>query len=184
MTVQEIAAGGHTYSVSGTSYAFDGKIERTDAKSEGALITGAAKAGLFMEKEQAQCKRLDTIPFESHYQYMATLHADLQGRDTLVYVKGSVEAIVERCTSALDPRGSAVALDAPAIHVAVDAMAAKDFRVLAFAQKKLESGIQKIDHKDIKTGLIFLGLQGISTRPGARPSRRYTTVTAPASRLR
>ena len=200
MTVQEIATGGRTYSVSGTGYALDGKIERTDAKAEdtlsdgliqtlrcgllcndsllvekegrltvqgdpteGALITAAAKAGLFMDKEQTQFKRLDTIPFESHYQYMATLHGDPQG--TLVYVKGSVEAIVERCISALDPQGSAVALDASAIHAAVDAMAAKGLRVLAFARKALESGTKKIDHKDIKTGLIFLGLQGMIDPP-------------------
>ena len=37
MTVQEITASGQTYSVSGTGYAFDGKVERTDAKSEDAL---------------------------------------------------------------------------------------------------------------------------------------------------
>ena len=203
MTVQEIATGGQTYSVSGTGYALDGKIERTDAKSEdtlsdglmqtlrcgllcndsllvekegrlvvqgdpteGALITSAAKAGLFIDKEQARFKRLDTIPFESHYQYMATLHAaDPQGGDSLVYVKGSVEALVERCTSALDPQGAAVALDAASIHATVDAMAAKGLRVLAFAQKTLESGTKKIDHKDITTELIFLGLQGMIDPP-------------------
>jgi len=202
MTVQEIATGGQTYSVSGTGYALDGKIERTDAKeedalsdglmqtircgllcndsllvekegrlvvqgdpTEGALITSAAKAGLFMDKEQARFKRLDTIPFEAHYQYMATLHADPQGGDRLVYVKGSVEALMERCAAALDPRGAAVALDAPAIHAIVETMAAKGLRVLAFAQKTLESGIQKMDHKDIETGLIFLGFQGMIDPP-------------------
>ncbi|MDD4860915.1 MAG: cation-transporting P-type ATPase [Smithellaceae bacterium] len=202
MTVQEIIAGGQTYSVSGTGYALDGKIERTDAKSEGvlsdgliqtlrcgllcndsllvekegrlivqgdptegALITAAAKAGLLMDKEQVRFKRLDTIPFESHYQYMATLHADPQGGDNLVYVKGSVEALMERCTSVLDPQGATVALDAASIHAAVNAMAAKGLRVLTFAQKTLESGTQKIDHKDIATGLIFLGLQGMIDPP-------------------
>ena len=202
MTVQEITAGGQTYSVSGTGYALDGKIEHTDAKpedalsdgliqtlrcgllcndsllvekegrltvqgdpTEGALITAAAKAGLFIDKEQAQFKRLDTIPFESHYQYMATLHADPQGGGALVYVKGSVEALMERCTSTLDSQGSIVALDAASVHAAVEGMAAKGLRVLAFAQKILESGTQKIDHKDIATDLIFLGLQGMIDPP-------------------
>ena len=115
----------------------EGRLTVQGDPTEGALISAAAKASLFMDKEQARFKRLDTIPFESHYQYMATLHADPQGGATLVYVKGSVEAVLERCTSALDSQGSAVALDASAIHAAVDAMAAKGLQSACLCTKEL-----------------------------------------------
>lgn len=62
--------------------------------TEGALITAANKAGLTPE----ELPRIDTIPFESQFQYMATLHKlDNQQRQNVIYVKGSVEAILQRC---------------------------------------------------------------------------------------
>jgi Ca2+-transporting ATPase len=133
--------------------------------TEGALITAAAKAGLFMEQEGARFRRFDTIPFESHHQYMATLHGDLPGGNSVAFVKGSIEALLERCASALDPQGSPVDLDTAAIHASADAMAAKGLRVLAFARKAVVDGREKIDHKDIASGLTFLGLQGMIDPP-------------------
>ncbi|HPJ94634.1 MAG TPA: cation-transporting P-type ATPase [Deltaproteobacteria bacterium] len=202
MTVQEIAAGGQTYTVRGTGYATEGEIVRAETHSgstlseclmqvlrcgllcndsllvekegrltvqgdptEGALIAVAAKAGLFMEQEGSRFKRLDTIPFESHHQYMATLNADLQGGGNIAFIKGSVEAVLERCGSAMNPQGAQTGLDAPAVHAAVEAMAGKGLRVLAFALKGIENGREKIDHKDITSGLTFLGLQGMIDPP-------------------
>jgi magnesium-transporting ATPase (P-type) len=40
-------------------------------------------------------QRLDTIPFESAYQYMATLHKAPQGT-TRAWIEGSAEAILSR----------------------------------------------------------------------------------------
>ncbi len=133
--------------------------------TEGALIASAAKAGLFMDHEGSRLNRLDTIPFESHHQYMATLHADGQGSAAVVYVKGSVEAVLERSSSALGTDGSLVDLDGRAIHAAVDAMAARGLRVLAFARKAVQEGKHRIDHQDIEGGLTFLGLQGMIDPP-------------------
>ena len=45
--------------------------------TEGALIAAASKGGLSMEGEAGKRARLDTIPFESQHQYMATLHLSL-----------------------------------------------------------------------------------------------------------
>ncbi|MEQ8151606.1 MAG: cation-transporting P-type ATPase [Smithellaceae bacterium] len=132
--------------------------------TEGALITSAAKAGLYLEEENSRLRRLDTIPFESHHQYMATLHTDPQSKD-VVYVKGSVESLLERCTDTLDPQGSPAELDPSAVHAAVGAMASRGLRVLAFARKIVPQGKNRIDHKDIGTGLTFLGLQGMIDPP-------------------
>jgi magnesium-transporting ATPase (P-type) len=106
--------------------------------------------------------RMDAIPFESEYQYMATLH-DAQPR--MIYVKGAVEAVLQRCSQMLDVQGRAIALDPTQIKQEVDAMAGQGLRVLAFAQKTATSHPHAIEHEDIATDLVFLGLQGMIDPP-------------------
>ena len=78
-------------------------VEAGDGRSvdgdptEGALLVGAGKAGLTAGMLQEEFPRVDSIPFESERQYMATLHDQGQGRPRRVYAKGAVEAILARC---------------------------------------------------------------------------------------
>lgn len=130
--------------------------------TEGALITVAEKAELSQVGLAAAKPRLDAIPFESDYQYMATLH-DAEPR--MIYVKGSVEALLSRCTQMLDAQGQAIGLDPAQIKQEVDAMAGQGLRVLAFAQKAAAMHQHAIDHEDIATDLVFLGLQGMIDPP-------------------
>ncbi|MCS6815362.1 MAG: HAD-IC family P-type ATPase, partial [Cyanobacteria bacterium] len=104
----------------------------------------------------------DAIPFESDYQYMATLH-DAEPR--MIYVKGSVEALLSRCTQMLDAQGHPIALDPGQIKQEVDTMAGQGLRVLAFAQKTAPTYQHAIDHEDVATDLVFLGLQGMIDPP-------------------
>ncbi|BAY92656.1 MULTISPECIES: cation-translocating P-type ATPase [unclassified Tolypothrix] len=129
--------------------------------TEGALITAANKAGLTPE----ELPRIDTIPFESQFQYMATLHKlDNQQRQNVIYVKGSVEAILQRCDRQLDAQGQQTALNPALIEQEVAQMAKQGLRVLAFASKKV-AGQRSLERHDIDTGLVFLGLQGIIDPP-------------------
>ncbi len=130
--------------------------------TEGALIAAAAKADLNQGKQAAANARLDSIPFESQYQYMATLH-DAASR--IIYVKGSVEALLERCSGSVNEQGQHVDLDPETIRQKVEAMADKGLRVLAFAKKEVGSHQHAIDHKDIDSELVFLGLQGMIDPP-------------------
>jgi len=130
--------------------------------TEGALIAAAAKAGLSQSGLAASTPRLDAIPFESQYQYMATLH-DAEPR--MIYVKGSVESLLRRCAQMMDRQGQMMALDVAQIEQAVEMMAEKGLRVLAFAQKEAAAHQHAIDHEDIETGLVFLGLQGMIDPP-------------------
>lgn len=130
--------------------------------TEGALITSAAKAGFSRAGLEAVRPRLDAIPFESEYQYMATLH---NGEPRLIYVKGSMEAVLCRCTQMMDATGQSTKLDVAQIEQAVEAMAKQGLRVLAFAKKTAGSHQHSIDHADIATNLIFLGLQGMIDPP-------------------
>jgi magnesium-transporting ATPase (P-type) len=64
-----------------------------------------------------------------------------------------------------DASGQAIALDHEAIEQAVETMAAEGLRVLAFAQKEAAPHQHSIDHDDLETGLVFLGLQGMIDPP-------------------
>ncbi|QDL12251.1 cation-transporting P-type ATPase [Brasilonema octagenarum UFV-E1] len=137
--------------------------------TEGALITSANKLGLIKPLLEQQMPRLDGIPFESEFQYMATLHATPTGKT--IYVKGSVEAIAKRCTFMLNSNGQLKPIDCQetlntsSIEREVNIMARQGLRVLALAKKLVPNEQTTVDHVDIDTGLIFLGLQGMIDPP-------------------
>jgi Ca2+-transporting ATPase len=137
--------------------------------TEGALLVVAAKAGLGAPVLHEELPRLDSIPFESEHQYMATLHDQGLDRPRLVYAKGSVEAILRRCAGALDAAGHRQPLSPEGIQAQVASLAARGLRVLAFARKELPPGSATLGHPDVSAGLSFLGLQAMidSPRPEA-----------------
>jgi len=133
--------------------------------TEGALLTSAHKAGLIYEEQNAKLPRIDTIPFESQHQYMATLHAIHADQTGRVYIKGSVESIVSRSSYAMNSSGELEELDSNRIYQRVDEMAGKGLRVLAFACTSIDSDTTSISHEDIQSGITFLGLQGMIDPP-------------------
>ena len=78
--------------------------------TEGALEVAARKAGLDREAEEDRLPRRDAIPFESKYQYMATLHEN-GGGSLPVYMKGSMEAVLARCSGVMASDGRIVEID-------------------------------------------------------------------------
>ncbi len=130
--------------------------------TEGALITAAAKADLNQSRLAGAIARLDSIPFESQYQYMATLH-DAEPR--VIYVKGSVEALLSRCSQQLNDQGEIVEIDFETIRQTVESMAEQGLRVLAFAKKEVGAHQHSVEHEDIESALVFLGLQGMIDPP-------------------
>ena len=137
--------------------------------TEGALIAVANKTGLNQTIVNQKMPKLDGIPFESDYQYMATLHATPQGNT--IYVKGSVEAIIQRCSLMVNSDGQSRPLDCletlkqTSIEREVNIMARQGLRVLALAKKQVSDQQNTVDHPDIANGLIFLGLQGMIDPP-------------------
>ncbi len=138
-------------------------IEVIGDPTEAALLVSAQKVGLEPAQQQQRFTRLDSIPFESDYQYMATLHQMETGR--LVYIKGSIEALLPRSDQQLNAAGHLEPLDRDGILRRVDSLAKQGLRVLAFAQKSVPSGQSSIDHPDLERGLVFLGLQGMIDPP-------------------
>jgi Ca2+-transporting ATPase len=82
-------------------------------------------------------------------------------------VKGSVEAVLERCAAALDAAGEPAALDAAALTAAVERMAAEGLRVLAFARREPDGAGDGLHRDDVAGGFTFLGLQAMMDPPRA-----------------
>jgi len=135
--------------------------------TEGALLVAARKAKFDRPELNHSYPRIDSIPFESEFQYMATLHQqDTAGQWLLA--KGSVEAVVARCDRALATDGTAAAIDDPGrdrILLQAERMASRGLRVLCFAAKSFHG--HHIDHDDLRSGMVFLGLQGMIDPPRA-----------------
>ncbi|MBN9690098.1 MAG: cation-transporting P-type ATPase [Verrucomicrobia bacterium] len=140
-----------------------GRLSVHGDPTEAALIVAAQKAGLVREEMNRVLPRRDTIPFESEHMFRATLHQDDQQH--LIYKVGAVERLLDRCADALDGRGQLIPLDKEAVHQAVHAMAAKGLRVLAFARRHIPDNGGKLEHETVRSGLTFLGLQGMIDPP-------------------
>lgn len=146
----------------------------TGDPTEGALLVAAHKAGLqnsFGEK----FKKVDTIPFQSEYQYMATLVSDSESDDKTIYVKGSLEAILPKCKTMLDVSGKTADIDSDTIQKQAESMAEKGMRVLTFARKKVASDKSSVEHDDLEQGLEFVGLQAMIDPP--RPEAIQAVAT-------
>ncbi len=135
--------------------------------TEAALLVSAVKAELNSHPHPNQYPRLDTLAFESQHQYMATLHRVKNQPQPIAYIKGSVESLLQRSTHLLDQNQQLIPLDPSTVLNQVAQMAQQGLRVLAFAKKILPDNTQQIQHSNIQSGLIFLGLQGMMDPPRA-----------------
>ena len=127
--------------------------------TEAALIVSARKAGLKEEEIQLRLPRIETIPFESEYRYMATLHGVGQGPKR-IYLKGAVEALLGKCSHAMGENGALIELDRERISQDANAMAGRGLRVLAFARREVEADQSTLEHTDVAQNLTLLGIQG------------------------
>ena len=64
--------------------------------TEGALMALAMKMGLHPDALRKDYPRIDVVPFDSDYQFMATLHAAPSG-EHLVLLKGAPERVLTLC---------------------------------------------------------------------------------------
>ncbi len=124
--------------------------------TEGALVVSAVKAGL-----EESLPRLDEIPFDSEYRYMATLH---QGEgQNIIYVKGAPEKVLEMCHDQL-AEGQTRRVEREELSAKVDEMSREALRSLAMAFKIVSSDHKKFGKDDLQ-GLTFLGIQGMFDPP-------------------
>lgn len=142
----------------------EGMVQVEGDPTEGALIVSAHKGRALFSEGMPSLTRIDSIPFESQYQYMATLHV-LPNNEKVVYLKGSVEKVLAKCVDQIDDSGNKAPMDKALVNRQAEAMAAKGLRVLAFARVYFPQTKDAVKHEDIKESLTFLGLQGMIDPP-------------------
>ncbi|KDE41243.1 Cation-transporting ATPase [Nitrincola lacisaponensis] len=164
----------------------DGRWTVEGDPTEGALIAAAMKAGYELKQCEAEFKRIDTIAFESDRQYMATLHR-LDAQHNLIYLKGSVEQVLARCTSQLTADGDTEALAQDAIEARVHEFAGQGMRVLAFAMQPVEqteNTLAPFNAREPEQSMIFVGLQAMIDPPRAEAIKAVATCQKAGVRVK
>ena len=141
--------------------------------TEGALVVAAEKLGFGPEATRRSFRRVDSIPFESELQYMATLNdapGEAGGADggadggatggRRLYLKGASTVVLERCGAS----AGGGTLDREAVADEVERMSSRGLRVLAFASKPAP-GMEEIGEADAEGGFELLGLAGMTDPP-------------------
>jgi P-type Ca2+ transporter type 2C len=135
-----------------------GEIEVDGSATEGALLIAAAKAGLDPGAMRARYPRSDLRERSDGRRHMVTVHR-LEDR-TLALMKGSPEEVVAMCDTLASPDGDVAFNEAieQAIGAANASMAGRAMRVLALAERVLNSGYSP---DELGRGYTFLGLIGL-----------------------
>jgi Ca2+-transporting ATPase len=133
--------------------------------TEAALLVSAYKAKLFHAEVNGDHPRLDTLPFESKHQFMATLHHNRALEARHLYLKGSVESILPRCVNAFDSRLQTIALDVEALHKQVETLTCKGLRLIAMARAERQLADNAVAHDHVQNGLTFIGFQAMLDPP-------------------
>ena len=141
-----------------------GEWETVGDPTEIALLAAAAKAGITAEKLKGSYHKADEIPFDSETRCMTVISQS--GSALTAFSKGAADVILDRCGFILTSDG--IKPLTPSIKRRIEAehekMTEDALRVLAFADKVLTSGCKQ---QDIETGMVFLGLMGMTDPPRA-----------------
>lgn len=132
--------------------------------TEAALVVAAEKLGCNVEQLRREQPRIDSIPFESENQWMATLHTRPDGQRRIL-MKGAPEAVARRCEG----------IDPESIQHEVIRMAAQGMRVLAVATLDVPPEMQDLSHNDVESGLRLAGLLGMIDPPREEAIRAIET---------
>jgi Ca2+-transporting ATPase len=133
--------------------------------TEAALIVSAQKAGMQKDILENELLHIDTLDFDSKKQYMASYYGAKDKSGSHIYLKGSLEKILERCDKMLDASGNEVALEKEQIIQSAEATAQDGMRVLAFAYLSMNTWIESLEHRHVSSGLTFVGLQAMIDPP-------------------
>ena len=147
----------------------DARVEARDRSwycvgdpSEGALLVLAKKGGVERQDAERASPRVWEFPFESRRQRMSTVHIRSSGVYE-VLAKGSPEAILPLCSTIRENEAAPPLRQEQQREVlaAVDSLAARGLRVLAFARREIEGGIPK-SVGEAEREMEFLGLVGMA----------------------
>ncbi len=163
----------------------DGSWRMVGDPTEGALVVGAAKWGLWSKDEEERHPRLAEIPFDSERKRMTTIHdwSNLNGdwridAPYIAFVKGAPDVLLELCDSYATAEGvkPMTAAFKDEILRANSEMAQDALRVLGVAYRPLQEVPEEPSVQQIEKELTFIGLQGMIDP--ARPEVRDAVAVA------
>lgn len=139
--------------------------------TETALLRAAAGIGFDVADARSRYQKLREIPFDAVTKRMITVVTD-PDRASTALLKGAPAVVLNASRDFVGDGGASLTLDNAARERFIaenEEMAARGLRVLAFADKHLDTAEDEID-----SGYTFLGLMGIGDppRPGAKAAVR------------
>ncbi len=136
----------------------DGGYHIVGDPTEGALLTAAAKAGLFKAGLEEKYPFYEELPFDSDRKQMTILRQ--KDERHVAFVKGAPDILLSNCTHVEENRG-VIPLDKNSreeILAATAGLADKAMRVLAVAYRDMDTVPEKPNAADVERELTFLGL--------------------------
>lgn len=131
---------------------------------EGALLALAGKIEAEECDDAPVFARIDAIPFDAVWRYMAVLSHDSSGR-ALVHVKGAPEALLPMCADQFTHGLGTAPLDPPYWQSMIEHMAAQGQRVIALAMRAVPQQQTVIGARDLDRTLTLIGLVGLIDPP-------------------
>ncbi len=133
--------------------------EVTGDPTETALLHGAGK---IMGNVRAAWKRVDEISFSSERKMMSTVNK--KENTLMLYAKGAPEVILAKCThiAAGEDIKTLTDEDKHRIETQISDYAGRGMRVMALAEKKLDSEYKR---ENLEEKLVFLGLAALRDPP-------------------
>ncbi|MCC5856029.1 MAG: HAD-IC family P-type ATPase [Idiomarina sp.] len=119
---------------------------------EGALLSVAMKAKTQLEALSASWPRVDVIPFDSRYKFMATLHQTPAG-NWVALIKGAPEAVLGLCDDSSD------------WSTRIASIAERGERVLGFGYAEFSERPNQLQTEHLRGKSTFLGLMGFIDPP-------------------
>lgn len=134
--------------------------------TEGALMALAGKRAKENLELRKKIERLAELPFDSRIKYMVTV--DKLDNEVAAHMKGSLEAVLERCTHVRENGGvrPMTADDRNKFEQLNLEYATAALRIIGLAYRNLESGTDPLKYvEEEQTEYIFTGMVGIIDLP-------------------
>jgi Ca2+-transporting ATPase len=145
--------------------------------TEGALLSVAGKAGLWLSDLVADYSMLEELPFDSNRKRMSTIWRGPHGGLT-AYVKGAPDVVVGLCTRIQDSGRArpATAADRERLLSLNHQLADEAMRVLAVAYRDLEEKFAEPTVDQVERELVFAGLMAMKDPPRSEAKEAIATA--------
>jgi len=149
----------------------------TGDPTEAAILTAAAKAGIWKEEQEWHFSFVEEIPFDPDRKKMTIVrrHND----ELIAFVKGAPDVLLKDCDN-IEIKGASRSLtreDKESILEVNDDLAGQAMRVLAVAYRQLDSNVDKYHAELIERKLTFAGLIAMIDPPREEVKRAIQECT-------